>query len=311
MRRLVRVQLPARLAVLPSLLREPFHAVASWSAPGRPAAGEVALFVHYDPAGQVAPRVCHFLTALNEAGLSVFFVSNTGRAELAADPGLRTLCAGILVRRNIGYDFGAMREGLAHWQLPHPATRMLVLANDSVLGPFRPLDAVFRRIDFDEADFWGATDSLQRGYHVQSWFLVAGRKAMDHPGWARFWDGVRPVQSKEWVVGHYEVALTRALQRCGLRVRALWPYSALTAHLIQPEQSFASVRHVQQLARVRRLIGMGYLLNPTADLWRQLLAAGCPFIKRELVERNPAGIMDAADWADGLAEPPCPAREAP
>jgi hypothetical protein len=51
-------------------------------------------------------------------------------------------------------------------------------------------------------------------------------------------------------------------------------------------------------------------VNPTHDLWRQLLDAGFPFIKRELVRDNPARVADAEEWREvvgvmdqaGLAE---------
>ena len=39
-------------------------------------------------------------------------------------------------------------------------------------------------------------------------------------------------------------------------------------------------------------------LNPTSDLWRQLLRAGFPFIKRELLRANPSEVLDIVDWRD-------------
>lgn len=296
LRRFLLVACPARLALLASLRRSPFHAVESWTAPGEPGP-EVALFIHFDAAGQVAAPVLRYLAALREAGLSVLFVSNAGHLEPPAWEALRGLCAGILVRRNIGYDFGAMREGLAHWRLPRADTRMVLLANDSVLGPFAPLRPVLDRIDFAEADVWGAVDTRQRRYHLQSWFLAAGRRALDDPAWARFWSRVRPVQSKAWVIGHYEVAFTAAMQGAGLRVRALWPYDELLRR-VQGVQGFGSSAELRQFARVAKFLRRGHDLNPTADLWRTLLAAGCPFIKRELVGANPARVADAADARD-------------
>lgn len=257
--------------------------------------------MHFDPAGRVTAAVLHYVTALHEAGLSVLFVSNTGHLEAEAWQALRPLCAGILVRRNVGYDFGAMREGLAHWRLPRADTRMVLLANDSVLGPFVPLRPILDRIDFTTADVWGAVDTRQRRHHLQSWFLAAGRRALDDPAWARFWSRVRPVQSKAWVIGHYEVAFTAAMQRAGLRVQALWPYADLLDR-VQAVRAFGGSGELRQYARIAKFLRRGHALNPTADLWRYLRAAGCPFIKRELVGANPARVADAADaraWVAG------------
>ena len=43
-------------------------------------------------------------------------------------------------------------------------------------------------------------------------------------------------------------------------------------------------------------------LNPTSDLWRQLLSAGFPFIKRELLRDNPTGVSDVMEWRDVVAQ---------
>jgi hypothetical protein len=43
-------------------------------------------------------------------------------------------------------------------------------------------------------------------------------------------------------------------------------------------------------------------MNPTSDLWRQLLLSGFPFIKRELLRENPAKVEDVGDWAEVVRE---------
>jgi hypothetical protein len=50
--------------------------------------------------------------------------------------------------------------------------------------------------------------------------------------------------------------------------------------------------------RIRRAATARIPLNPTSDLWRQLLQAGFPFLKRELLRDNPSRISDIADWRD-------------
>jgi hypothetical protein len=295
------VALPARFAVLPSLFRAPYHPVVSWLSPTCAVGPRVAVFAHFDAAGEVAPRVLATLAALQAAGLSVLFVSNSGHLQPGAWAALRALCAGILVRRNVGYDFGALREALAFWQLPHPRTELVLLMNDSVLGPFGPLAEVLDLLDFSAADIWGATDSAQRGHHLQSWFLAVGRRALDHPAWPAFWAGVRPVTNKEYVVGHSELMFSQQMRRGGLRLRALWSQAAIEREVFAGPRAFSGIAELRQLARIRRYGNLGYALNPTADLWRQLLAAGCPFVKRELVDRNPAGVADGAEWEAAVA----------
>jgi lipopolysaccharide biosynthesis protein len=146
-------------------------------------------------------------------------------------------------------------------------------------------------------------------YHLQSYFLVFGPLALRHPAWAAFWARVRPVQSKEWIIRHYEVGLTQVLLRAGLRCRAIWPYAELVKR-VDPEWVVARededeaasdpivsmrknhARFIRDSAVLRRP------LNPTADLWRQLLLSGFPFVKRELLRSNPTNVNDVTDWRD-------------
>jgi hypothetical protein len=51
-----------------------------------------------------------------------------------------------------------------------------------------------------------------------------------------------------------------------------------------------------QILRLRDAVARRVALNPTSDLWRHLLLAGFPFIKRELLRDNPTSVEDVGDW---------------
>jgi lipopolysaccharide biosynthesis protein len=299
----------SRVALLASLLSRPNQAVSTWPAPDAALGADVAIFVHFDRAGAVRPYVLNYLASLQAAGLSIVFVTNSGRLQADALAALQALCAGVLVRRNVGYDFAAMREAMEHFSLPRANTRMLLLANDSVYGPLRPLGDVMARLDFTAADLWGATESWQHRYHLQSYFMAIGRAALSHPAWPAFWRRVRPVNSKHWVISRYEVGLSQAMLRAGLRCAALWPYHDIVRLVDQVplnEEDEADERFLDPMERARRKaasrISLSAVarrpLNPTADLWRQLLKAGFPFLKRELLRENPAKVPDVTDWRE-------------
>jgi len=216
------------------------------------------------------------------------------------------LCAGVLIRRNYGYDFGAWREGFEQLGLPREDTEFAVMANDSVYGPLRPVKEIVDRLDFSQVDAWGCTETWQTRYHLQSYFLAFSRAVLESPAWRRFWAGVRSTPSKTLVIQRYEIGLSQALIRTGFSVRALWPYDDLTEDIELPlitedlpegtlldplrDVRRAHARHVRTAAAFR------IPLNPTSDLWRQLLRAGFPFIKRELLRSNPTGVSDLVDW---------------
>ncbi len=313
LRRVLKWRVMPELHYLASFGKSRRQAVLGWPLTPPPLGGRVALFIHFDPRGEVQPYVRQYLAALRDAGFSVLFSSNAGRLQEEALEAIKPLCAGILVRRNVGYDFGAMREGMEHFGLPRANTEMLIIANDSVYGPLRPIDELIARIDFTAAELWSATDSWQQRYHLQSYFLVAGPAALRHPAWRAFWARVRPVASKIWIIRHYEIGLTQRMIRAGLRCTALWPYSdlirALDLENLAPEESESPSRKadpVLQLRREHRLqtraaFGRNIALNPTSDLWRELLEAGFPFLKRELLRDNPTKIPAVAEWRDEVA----------
>jgi len=305
-----RVQLGMAVKYPLGWMRSTQQVVERWDAPDRPLGKDVVLFVHFDAEGRVIPATRDFIMSLEAAGLSVVFVTNSGRILDEDKAFLRAHCATILIRRNIGYDFGAWRDGLDTMQLPRPATRAIYMVNDSVYGPFGDLSDVLAGVDFGQADLWGLTESWQHRYHLQSFFLICGEGAIRSRAWRQFWRSVRPVPSKEWIIRHCEIGFTRALVRGGIRPAALYPQSALLddveirrleAVLAEGQRQHGGNERLQaQATHAYRLLRAAQLgkqdLNPSIDLWRQLLRAGYPFVKRELLLANPSKVADVFDW---------------
>jgi lipopolysaccharide biosynthesis protein len=289
-----------------SFLRSPNQVIHTWTN-GRKLGRRVAVFVHFDAAGEVQPYLLPYLRALHAHGIDIVFVTNSGRLTAQARAVLEPLCAAILIRRNIGYDFGAMRDGLRHVDAKPEAIDLLLVLNDSVYGPLTDLAPMLDRIDFTVADVWGATESYQNRYHLQSFFIAVGPAALASKGWASFWKSVRPVRNKLWVILHYEVGMTREMLKHGLRCAALYPYRELIAR-IDPTPLIRNKREDPDdsdpfvINRKTHLMHLLYSashrvpMNPTAELWRQLMEVRFPFIKRELLRDNPARVIDLVDW---------------
>jgi hypothetical protein len=308
----------AKIAVsLPAgLLRSPHQVLEQWIAPDRPLGETVALFVHFDAAGQVAPAARDFIVSLAEAGLDVVFVTNSERIEDEAKAFLRFHCAAILIRRNIGYDFGAWRDALDTLGLPRAETRAIFLVNDSVYGPLADLKPLLAAVDFEQADVWGATESWQHRYHLQSFFLGCGEGVIRGRAWRDFWRSVRPVPCKDWIIRHCEIGFTSAMARGGARGAAIFPSASLLDereierlervidedHVWRGENRRvrAEAHHASHILRgARRRTNA---LNPSVDLWRQLIQAGYPFLKRELLLRNPTRVADVFEWEEVVSE---------
>ena len=139
---------------------------------------KIVLFMHFDGQGSVRAQLYDYIHNLKENGRTIVFVTNSGRLEASAMAKLQAICAAVIIRRNIGYDFGAWRDALDVLSLPRPQTEEVIFANDSVFGPLAPLGDILARLDYGKADIWGLTDSWQVRYHLQSFFMAFGPVAL-------------------------------------------------------------------------------------------------------------------------------------
>ncbi len=264
-------------------------------------AARVAVFVHFDTRGRVHDFVVYYLQALRNAGFELVFVSNSPRLPSSAIADILPLCAAVLHRKNIGYDFGAYKDGLAALGDLSQYNEVL-LANDSVYGPLFDLNDILSQCN-DSAAVWGMTDSWDRRYHLQSYFVLFKKAALVHPNMQAFWSSVIPAQSKTWIIRKYEIGLTQALMRGGLPCTALYKYRSATAAFIQPRLPSDMPAHRVMRDNQRKYITAitgtiegGGPLNIMHHLWEQILRMGCPFIKRELLAKNPMGVPTAHQW---------------
>jgi hypothetical protein len=291
-------------------LRRRRQIITVWPDAGIKLGPKLVLFMHFDRYGNVRPQILHYIKELTGNGRSVVFITNAGKLTPVAMANLQAICAGIIIRKNQGYDFGAWRDAIEFLQLPRPETEELILANDSIFGPIKPLAPMLAKLDYSKADIWGLTESWQYRYHLQSFFLAFGRAALTSPAFAKFWDSVRPVPMKVFIVRAYEIGITQAMAKGGLICAAVWPYQQLLEMVDQTELEKLIAFEENDLGkldpmhitrklhvlRIRDAVARRIPVNASADLWRQLLISGFPFIKRELLRDNPTQVEDVHDW---------------
>jgi lipopolysaccharide biosynthesis protein len=226
----------------------------------------LALYAHYDARGQVKAYVVHHLRALREVCDAVWFISSASLPEVELEKA-RAVCERVRTRENIGFDFSAWKESIA--QIDVGDWDELVLTNSSVFGPLWPLSASVVAMDSIRCDLWSMTDCVEGAWHLQSYFLVFRRKALESEAFRRFWDSVRPLADKQEVIDTYETNLAHFLQESGLQTRALVPWATLPKGPL-----------------VWRIFRPGWrnstLLQPLA-----LLERGMPYVKVELLRDNP------------------------
>lgn len=178
-------------------------------------------------------------------------------------------CEAVLLRTNRGYDFGAWAAAIR--DLPELIdANLVVIANDSVLGPLEGFAAMIERVRANPAALVGAVRSCEIYPHLQSFLLFFKPAAHRHPIFARFWRSVRD-GDRDWAIRRYELRLERLFKRAGVSTDALFPRAS------------------------------GQTPNPTLGGWRALLADGFPFIKLQLLRDVPDGV-DITAWESELSE---------
>lgn len=278
------------------------YIVERW--PGKQAlagARRVAIFVHYDRTKRVQDYVLYHLDELARAGFAVVFVSNSPAIEPTSLLNVQSKCAVLLRRRNVGHDFGGYKDGLA---LIGDLAQYddVLLANDSVYGPFCDLSVLLQRCD-DSAAVWGITDSWERRFHLQSYFLLLKKPALADRRFLEFWGRVRYLGSRRLIIKNYEIGFTQAMLRAELRCAALFPYrravEAIGAAVLGGQLTREDLSHERRnyLRRLFEAIERGIPLNATHFFWDYLIGElGCPFLKRDLLTKNPMGVPFVSQW---------------
>lgn len=232
----------------------------------------VGIYAHWDGRAEVKRYVEHFLCRLRAECDEVHFVSTAPLPDIELDK-VRRWCMDVRLRENIGYDFVMWRDVILGLDLAD--VDELVLTNSSIFGPVRSLRGAFERMAGVGCDFWGMSDSNQLGWHLQSYFLVFRRTALEHPGFREFWRSILSYRDKRQVIYSYELGLTRFLTECGLVGRALVPF-----------HDVAQIPPLWPWSRRRWMTAT----NPSVCLPFDLLERGMPFIKVEVFRDNVAKL---------------------
>jgi hypothetical protein len=264
----------------------------------------IALYIHYAPGDGVSAMVLRQLEEYRALGFTIILVTMSkelGAAEIAQ---LKRLTALIVHRRNFSFDFGAWHDIASLVPTLAPDANELLLVNDSVCGPLHRLHSTVNDMRAQGEGLFGLTENLAPRPHLQSYFLlVRGTGVIADV--VEFLRRFRPTAYKRGVIRRGEVRLTSWIRKRGHVVAAVYGYEAV---------EWIALHRPRTLQRLRSLFpAIAYAatreewhdklrtlpLNPTHALWYELVDdCGFPFLKTDLLSRNPIGIPDLMDWGD-------------
>ena len=189
----------------------------------KPGSRCVAIFVTFSTDGELTAMVRRQLESYNELGFAIILVSNSPFFPDALWQVARDLAELVVHRRNSGLDFGAWRDLFPTACQRWPDADEVLLVNDSVICPIRPLQSVLDAMHAKCPGFYGLVESLQSGVHLQSWFnLARGRAVIDDLG--RFLGPIELSPSKRKVIRHGKLAIACIMMTAGHTVAAIYGY---------------------------------------------------------------------------------------
>ena len=233
--------------------------------PRLPVTDRVAIVASYGSNASVSLSLVTLTVELERNGYTVIIVRASADDTPLVWPTDTTSNPIIVRRSNVGYDFGSWAVGLDLFPVVRKKP-FVILANDSLVGPFASLKTVILDFEASSTDVWAATNTSQFFDHVQSFFVGYRAGILNDPALRQFWSTLTVETDKSLIIDRYELGLSRMLFAEGLTTSACFE----SERLVFPTE------------------------NPTMQGWRDLLRLGFPFIKRELLT-NPAVVTDGGD----------------
>ena len=267
--------------------------------------GDIAIVSTFRPPGRSAHNLVSYLGSLSKNGFQTIIVDTSDSVPPSMEEFLRSQSDLYIPRDNIGWDFSSWLSTVTLFpELESNANRIL-LTNDSNFGPFSALEKYLTPNEISETnDLWGLTESLQHERHLQSFFVLFERSSLEQSALTDFAKSYKFPTHKERIILDGEVALTQLMLAKGLRLGVHHSYDSLTKEFLSSfgerlEKSISEETYFDQSGitlspivgwnnYIADQISQNAALNPTHHFWDLLIEAGYPFIKRELIQKNPA-----------------------
>ncbi len=262
-------------------------------------AENICVFSHYDAHNNIASYVLYYLKMLKKNACDIIFVSTADELCDVQITKLLEHCQVVILRKNIGYDFGSYRCGIDYVDNLKKYNK-LILANDSVYGPLYDLEPLITFGEKNGFDLWGATDSYEISYHIQSYFLVYSNAVIASPVFNEFWDYVENISNnvhdfKAKIIENYEVGGSSHFIIHGFKLGAFCNNDDTTRYVIDeflPSLKLEANRYSHLNESIKNTA------NPTHFYWDIIIEKfQLPFIKRELLSINPLNI-NIGKWAN-------------
>ncbi|QSH40373.1 rhamnan synthesis F family protein [Lentisphaerota bacterium ZTH] len=231
---------------------------------------KLCIFSSFNKKEVVSKSVYFQLKALQKEGFNIIFVS-TSKLPTEDIETLGEFCSKVVIKQNEGYDWGAYLTGIRLGDIEN--RNQLLLINDSIYGPLFPLSQVFSQMSEKGFGCWGITDSYEKKYHLQSYFLCLNSNLLHSVTFKSFCDNFIFYSNRLNVIKKYELGFSQYLIKNAFKLGAYIPYKKICW---PPDKK---------------------KLNQTHFFWKELIINHrMPFIKKDLLLKNPMRVKNHSEW---------------
>lgn len=253
------------------------------------------VYSQFNKNGRVEAYVYDALNTIKNSGLEVIFVTTSRLDKTSDQDKLFEICNTVIVRENIGYDFGSYKVGIDHITKLKANPKKILITNDSVYGPFSNLNNFIRKSN--SFDIYGLTDSIDFNYHLQSYFIIYNESVIKHKAFKTFWSSVKLLSNdvpdfKNKIIQDYEVGGSQYFIKHGFKIGAAYAFDKISEIIFKEFLEELKYKKNVHKSEIEKFL-LGH--NTTHNYWKVLLQLGFPYIKRELLTQNPTNSK-IDDW---------------
>ncbi|GEM_PF-856203 len=250
-----------------------------------PARGQVyAIVVKYAGHGESA-NLHVLLDALRHARVNTVLVCN---GEVPAEE-LRALSQRVhrvMVRRNVGRDFGAYRAATLRLLSQGLKPERVLYFNDSLLYiEGTELDRLMAEFIFSEFDVVGLGEN-QYQHHVGSYALSVSGVAFMHPRFRAFWQDYVPYELRKHTIHAGELGLTAMLKSLGCSIDVVYDATRLARKLRDMP--------LHEVVDAMRWLPFGFRRHALMDVLGQSFSARGMILEAVVPPGAPASGLSAA-----------------
>lgn len=235
----------------------------------------ICLLAHYNKDSVIPEWLYHYIKELKKSGCDIVIIISSPIVKNSCKNKLLAHEIGFIHRNNIGYDFGSWRTAIKALPTIQKNYKTVLFANDSVYGPFTELSKIINNLENRNFDVWSLTNSLEIQPHLQSYFWAISNNGLQGSFFNFFWKKYyRYYSQRKTVINRYELKIK----------------------LIAEKQFYLKTGCYFDLEVFKN--NEIYNTNPSKfnplqhgaiDL---LKTNSMPFIKRELLEKNPFNLSN-------------------